>query len=419
MTSGLLHRLLVPAWTGAALVVLAAAGIAAAQEMPSPRQMSGVPLPAGDVPLGTVTVRVIRGTFANPISSQTVEIVGTGSPVTASTNEIGRAEFKGLAPGARVKAAATVAGERIESQEFVVPRTGGIRLILVASGGEPATTPGAAPAAPAAPPAPAVPAQPGSVVLGDESRFVFEMGEDGLSVFYVLQVRNAASTPVQPASPLIFDLPADARSATVLDGSSPQAKVAGRRLQIDGPFAPGATNVQLAYTMPFKGSELAIGQKLPAQLTHLAVVAQKVGDMRLASPQLAEQRDMPAQGNLYIAGRGGAVAAGDTLRFQFSGMPHHATWPRTLAIALALVVLGGGAWAAWRAGGAQARQSAERQVLEANRERLFDELTALEVRHKSEAIDPARYAERRRELVAALERVYVALDDEVAVGRAS
>jgi hypothetical protein len=404
-------------WAVSALVVLAAAGIGSAQEMPNPRQMSGVPLPAGDVPPGTVTVRVIRGSFANPISSQTVEIVGTGSPVTASTNDIGRAEFKGLAPGARVKAAATVAGERIESQEFVVPRTGGIRLILVASGGEPAAT---APGAPtAAPSAPAAPAQPGTVVLGAESRFVFEMGEDGLSVFYVLQIQNAASAPVQPESPLIFDLPADARSATVLEGSSPQAKVAGRRLQIDGPFAPGATNVQLAYTMPFKGSELTIEQKLPAQLMHLAVVAQKVGDMRLASPQLSDQRDMPAQGNLYIAGRGGAVAAGDTLRFQFSGMPHHATWPRTLAIALALTVLGGGAWAAWRAGGAPARQSAERQALEANRERLFDELTALEVRHKSEAIDPARYAERRRELVAALERVYVALDDEVAIGRAS
>jgi hypothetical protein len=240
-----------------------------------------------------------------------------------------------------------------------------------------------------------------------------------LSVFYVLQIQNAAPAPVKTDSPLIFDLPADARSATVLEGSSPQAKVAGRRLQIDGPFAPGATNVQLAYTMPFKGSELAIEQKLPAQLRHLAVVAQKVGNMRLASPQLADQRDMPAQGNLYIAGRGGAVPAGDTLRFQFSGMPHHATWPRNLAIALALAVLGGGGWAAWRTGGAQAGQSAERQALEANRERLFDELTALEVRHKSEAIDPARYAERRRELVAALERVYVALEDEVAVGRAS
>ena len=40
---------------------------------------------------------------------------------------------------------------------------------------------------PPAAPAPSVPAQPGEVVLGEDTRFVLEMGEDGLNVFYVLQ----------------------------------------------------------------------------------------------------------------------------------------------------------------------------------------------------------------------------------------
>ena len=30
-------------------------------QMPDPKQMSGVPLPTGDIPAGTVTVRVVRG----------------------------------------------------------------------------------------------------------------------------------------------------------------------------------------------------------------------------------------------------------------------------------------------------------------------------------------------------------------------
>ena len=392
------------------LLLLAAASPAGAQ--PDPRRMSGVPLPVSDLPVGTVTVRVIRGALTNPIASQTVEIVGGNAPLRAVTNESGRAEVTNLAVGSRVRAVAVVGGERLESQEFAVPASGGVRLMLVAadpSAGSPPPDPGQG-----------SPAQPGEVVLGEESRFVFETGEDGLSVFYILQVQNDAAAPVQPGRPIEFELPSDARGATLLEGSSPQATVSGRQVKIAGPFAPGGTLVQVAYTMPYAGSNIDIEQKLPLRLLHLAVVAQKIGDLRLSSPQLAEQRDMPAQGNTYIAGRGGAVAADEVLRFSFSGVPHHSTWARTLALVLAVVVLAGGAWSAVRAGSATAPYDARRQELEATRDRLFDELAALEQGQRQQAIDPERYSDRRRELIAALELVYAALDDDaVAVGRAS
>ena len=374
---------------------------------PDVRQMSGIPLPVADLAQGTVTVRVLRGSLANPISSQTVEILGAGSPISAVTNDAGRAEFTGLRAGTRVKAAATVAGDRLESQEFAVPATGGIRLMLVAADSS------AAPAAPA----PAAAAAPGTVLLGDDSRFVFEAGEDGLSVFYILQVQNASDAPVQPPEPVQLDLPADARGATILEGSSKQATLAGRQLRIAGPFAPGPTLVQVAYTLPYGGSNLVIEQRLPLKLMHLAIVAQKIGDMRLASAHIAEQRDMPAQGNLYIAARGGEVAAGEVLRFDFSGMPHHASWPRALALALAAAVLAAGVFWSLNTPAGKTTQSMQRQQLEERRNRLFDELTALEIRHREKAVDPERYADRRRELVAALERVYVALGDELALSR--
>ncbi|MGH9373479.1 MAG: hypothetical protein ACRD15_18315 [Vicinamibacterales bacterium] len=405
----------------ALVTVLSLSGTAElrAQEMPNPRQMSGVPLPVGDVPPGTVTVRVIRGSFANPVSSLTVEIVGAPTPMHATTNDVGRAEFSGLAAGARVKARATVGGERLESQEFAVPPTGGIRLMLVAAdpGAGAATEPAQPPAQSGAGSDPA--AKAGQVTLGDQSRFVFEMGEDGLSVFYVLQIVNATESAVQPDAPLVFELPASAKGATILQGSSPQASVAGREMTVAGPFAPGPTLVQLAYTMPISGPELVIEQALPTTLAHLAVVAQKVGELQLASPQLSEQRTMPAQGNLYIAGRGGPVQAGEVLRFTFTGMPHHSTWPRNLAIALALLLLAGGAWSAARPGVVRTEQAEQRRQLEADRDRLFDELAALETRNSQQGIDPERHAARRRELVSALERVYAALDEEVPVGRAS
>jgi hypothetical protein len=248
---------------------------------------------------------------------------------------------------------------------------------------------------------------------------VFEIGEDGLSVFYILQVVNSGASPVWAGRSLVLALPEAARGATLLQGSSPQASVAGREAKVTGPFAPGATLVQLAYTMPISGPDLVIEQTLPVRLGHLAVVAQKVGEMQLASPQMAEQRTMPAQGSLYIAGRGGAVEAGNALRFAFSGLPHHSTWPRNLALALVAVMLAIGAWASVRPGAAIDQHAEQRRQLEGARDRLFDELAALETSHRNQAIDPDRFAERRRELVAALERVYAALDDEGSTSRAS
>ena len=383
--------------------------------MPDPRQMSGIPRPDPQLQNGVVTVRVIRGSFDNPVVSLTVELEGPSPAMRATTDDAGRAEFKGVPAGTRVKAVAIVAGERIESQEFAMPGSGGIRLALVAAGAAGSPSPSGPPAA-----APNTgPVQPGDVVLGEESRFIFEMGDDGLTVFYVLQINNASSTPVQPAKPVVFELPASARSAALLEGSSPQARVAGRRLEIKGPFAPGDTLVQVAYTTPFSGADMVIEQPLPVPLKHVAVVAQKVGDLQLSSPQMPEQQTFPARGNLYIAGRGGAVAAGSVLRFAFSGMPHHPVWPRNVALGLALLILAGGAWSAFRSTGAGSARDSQKRELEARRDRLFDELAALESSHRDGKADPEHYAARRRDLVTALERVYAALDDEVAVSRAS
>jgi hypothetical protein len=217
---------------------------------------------------------------------------------------------------------------------------------------------------------------------------------------------------------VVFELPADAKGAGLLNGSSPQATIAGRTVQIAGPFRPGDTLVQVGYTVPFGDPTMTIEQPLPVTLTHVAVVAEKTGEMQLSSPQVREQQTMPANGKMYIAGRGGAVQANQVLTFSLTGLPHHSTWPRDIALACAFLILVGGAWSTYR-GGNRAGEDNRRRDLEATRDRLFDELTALESEQRQGAIDPDRFAQRRRELVTALEQVYAALDDEVAVPRAS
>ena len=133
---------------GALLLLLTAALLSAPQSVGAqmdPKAVAGIPLPVSDVAVGTVVVRVIKGSLANNLPDQPVELVGAGAPRTVRTDASGRAEFAGLPPGTRVSAVATVAGERLQSQEFAVPASGGTRLLLVATD---ANAPATAPALP-------------------------------------------------------------------------------------------------------------------------------------------------------------------------------------------------------------------------------------------------------------------------------
>ena len=392
--------------SAAALMLLATALLSVPQSVSAqmdPKAVAGIPLPVSDIAVGTVVVRVIKGSLANNLPDQSVELVGAGAPRTVRTDASGRAEFAGLPPGARVSAVATVAGERLQSQEFAVPASGGTRLLLVATDANAAATaPGDSRA---------VPAQAGTVVLGDQSRFVFEFGDGSLSVFNILQLANSGSGPVMPPRPVVFELPPGATGATILKDSSPQATVASGQISVAGPFAPGITNIQFAYSMPYSGGSLTIEQRMPVPLARVIVLAQKVGEMRLTSPQMTEQREMPAEGQMYVVGQGPAVGTGARLSFEFDNLPHEPLWPRYLAVAIAVGILAAGAWGSLRA---RSARTSGQDRLEKRRSQLFDQLTALEEQQRAGRVDAAVYASRRAELVAALERVYAEIDRQAA-----
>ena len=401
-----MKRLLVAFAIAASVASVSFAQTAAAGQMPDPRQMSGVPLPTGEIPAGTVTVRVIRGALTNIVPSHPVELVGQVQ-AAGKTNEQGRAEFSGLTIGSKLRAVTTVDGERLESQEFTLPPNAGIRIMLVAS------DPAAAARTQENQQLAAGPAKSGIVVLGEQSRLVIELGDGGLSVFNIFEIQNTARTPVQPVVPIVFPVPAGSTQLAMLDGSSPLAVAAGDRVNVSGPFPPGVTSIQFAYTMPYSGGSTTITQRVPAGLAGVSVAAQKVGAMTMTSPQLTQQRDMTADGQTYMVGQGPPLAAGSDITLAFTGLPHAPVWPRNTAVALAVLILLAGAFAAVQ--GRKARGVAvERQRLETERERLFAELTVLEAGQSAGTADPAFYAARRRELVIGLERIYAALDEEVA-----
>jgi hypothetical protein len=381
------------------LCVLCGASAARAQggfAMPDAKEMSGIPRPVEDLPNGAVSVRLIRGSLSNNIVDHPVKLIGGGKELTVKTDDTGRAQFNEVPPGSTVKAVADVDGEHLESREFPAPTRGGIRLMLVATDKS----------KPAAAPAPAV---SGAVTIGSQSRIVIQPNDENVEFYYLLDVGNSSTNPVNPPTPFVLELPKGASGTTIMEGSSPQAKVKGTTVVVDGAFAPGHTFVQAAYMMSSEGGSIDIAQKFPATIEQLAVVVKKVGETALASPQLKDQRPMQADNDTFIAAQGGALGAGQPLQLTVSGFPHHSSTPRLISLTLAVGIALVGVWAATRASDPVAL-AAERKRLIARREKLFADLVRLEHDRRNGRVDDRRYARRREELVAALEQIYSALD---------
>ena len=369
--------------------------------MPDAKEMSGIPRPVDDLPNSVISVRLIRGSLANNIAGHDVQLHIGSKVVTMKTDDGGRAQFSDLGAGMKVSASADVDGEHLQSSEFSVPAKGGIRMLLVA------TDPNKKPA----PAAPGAAAAIGPVVLGPQSRFVLQPREEGVELFYLLDINNAQSFAVNPPAPFAFDMPEGATGTAIMDGSSPQASVKGLRVTVAGPFAPGHTFVQIATSLPAEDGYIDIVQKLPANLEELAVIVKKTGETTLKSPQLKEQREMPADGEMFIAATGGPVTAGQPIQITVDGVPHHSQAPRRTALALATIVVLVGAWFATRPAGDAAAAAAERKRLTARREKLLNELARLEQDRRAGRGDARRHAARREELVSSLEQVYGALDN--------
>jgi len=365
--------------------------------MPDPKQMSGIPRPVDDLPNGAISVRLIRGALSNNIVDHPVKLVADGKELTVKTDDAGRAQFNDVPPGSTVKAVADVDGEHLESREFPAPTRGGIRLMLVATDKS----------KPAATEAPAV---SGSVTIGSQSRIVVQPNDENIEFYYLLDVSNTSTNPVNPTTPFVIELPKGAAGMTIMEGSSPQTKAKGTAITVEGPFAPGHTFVQAAYVLSGGGGTVDIAQKFPATLEQLTVIVKKVGDTTLRSSQLSNQREMAAENESYIAAQGGELRASQPLQLTISGFPHQSSTPRFVALTLAVLIALVGVWAASRPPADTGAAAAERKRLIARREKLFADLVRLENDRRNGRADERRYGTRREELMTALEQVYSALD---------
>ena len=376
-------------------------GDVAFAQMPDAKQMSGIPRPVTDLPNGSVSVRVIRGDMTQNLANQPVEMHSGDKVQTVNTDAEGRAQFDNLTSGSPVKFATVVDGERIESQEFPAQSPGGVRLLLVA------TDPNAKPI----PAAPVVPAVAGTVVIGGESRIIVEADEEVITVYYLLDIVNGASAPVVPPTPFVFTLPAAAKGTTVIRGSTELASNKGRDVTVVGPFAPGTTSLQVAAEYVSAGGRVELAQAFPADMPQLVVIAKKAGAMKLSSPQFERSEETVIEGTTVVLGMGRGLTAGQTMALTISGLPHHSSVPRTVALTITSIILIVGVWAGTRTGTGTVDASSERKALLTRRESLFQDLVRLEHDHRRGRGNQATYAARREDLIRPLEHLYGALDD--------
>ena len=385
-------------WAGAAVLLGALLlGVSADAQMPDLRQMNGMALPSQDLPDGAVSVRVVKQALGNNVVGTTVTVAGDGVSDNAPTDESGRAIFAALGPGKIAVASVTVDGETVKSQPFQVPTRGGLRVILAV---------GLDGAAPAAPQAPAVPATPGTVVLGTQWRTIVDFADEKLEVFHTFEFVNAATGPVAVPEPLKIGMPTDAEQVTLLEGSTPQARVFERQLVVAGPFAAGRTVAQVAYRLPITGPRRQIQITLPVASMATNVILRRLGETRLAAPALPQAREAEAEGKKYFTGTGPGLKAGETLILAVEGLPYHPSWPRYTALTLAGLIAIAGLWLMFRV---PVDVSARIRQLEAQRTALLTRLQRLE--QGGEPSSDELRAERDA-VLRDLEGVYALLDAE-------
>ena len=385
-------------------VLLTLTAGAHAQDMPAPSEIHGRAIPAGELPDGTVTVRVVREAIGNNIPGQTVRVTAQGRTFSATTDDLGRAEFKDLPRGADARAETTVDGEPLVSQPFAVPAKGGLRVILVSG-----IAAAAARKQEEEKQALAAPAVRGAVVLGGETRIIAEFQSDSLVFFYLLDIVNTARTRVDIGGPLILDLPTGAAGAATLAGAPKSATISGARLTVAGPFDPGTTKVEIRFQLPHHRPDITVTQTWPVGVQQWLVGVEKVGGLTVSSPQFRGTEERAAgNGSVFLVGTGPELAAGSSLTLQFANLPTESRVASRTALGFAAGLLALGAWLSFRR---SPDDEQARAALLKRRDGLLSKLADLETARRSGGIADERYLSRRQRLISDLEHVYAEIDD--------
>lgn len=259
------------------------------------------------------------------------------------------------------------------------------------------------------------------------SHVIFEISDDAAQVMEVFLVQNAAAAPVDPGpNGLVFSLPAGARGGEPLGQVPASFSVANGKAVLRGPIPTGGTQIAFGFFLPLTDVGVELAQTLPVRLDQLQATTSAFPGLVASGPGVKSGAVFTRDGRSWVPIMGAPVEAGGTLRLTISGLPRKSPAARYLAVTIALLIAGWGLWAGFGGAGRGAKSEVER--LEAEKQRLLDELAALErsaaAAQAHDAHDKghgpsnarsgkaeAKQARRHEELVDRLEHVMRDLDD--------
>jgi len=349
----------------------------------------GAGLPDKTVPAGTVVVKTEDGE-GKPIAGLDVVLghVRAGESGVrehrAKTNAQGEATFEGLdaKPTSGYLAEAIKDGQRYAGKPFRLVENMGARVTLSVR---------------------PVSKDVAQLSFGPESRFVFEVQDDAVQVIEILYLANPGTMAIDPgAGGLHIPLPEKSASAVVGPQAPANLSVSGHEAVWKGPVPPGETMLTVMYLLAFTGNQLVVQQPAPVAFAATNVITEKIDGFSVDGPSLtSEERDM--NGHPVVLYRGPAAPAGGLIELTLNGLPHPNTlWALVAAFASVAILIGFGVYASR---GAPAGSSA-REKLEERRDKLLDELAAID-----RGPGDAKKQKRRDELIDKLARLYKELDE--------
>jgi len=380
-----------------------------------------------------VTVRVGRGSLSN--AAVGVDFVATVSlpdgkagEHTEKTKADGRATFSGLPVGAEFRAQAVVDGQRLQTASFAIPDEGGARLMLISQqdqeAGEGEATP--APANPHAsahghggnPVETAVGAgedtsDPSVLRVSSSSKMLIDLREDALAVMENQVLENTSDRIFRSdRGGIAIPLPPGASNAEAIEGSSPLELGQGSSLLLRRAIPPSSSRVppvqaRFGFFVSTAGeSSITLRQPMPMGIETPVVMVPDEDHLKLSAPglqALAPQAD--DRGSQVQVFQLASVPRNGVLRITVSGLPTRSRLGHTIATVLVAallfaVVLG------WHRPGTASRPG----KLHDRRDHLFAELVEVERARRAAGADDASLAQRRAELLAAIE----AADDKLA-----
>jgi hypothetical protein len=411
------------------VALLLLAGTAVAQ---SPGQegdvqdMAARPLMVGDLPGGTVTVRVGRGSLSN--AAVGVEVVasvtapgGKATGRTEKTKSDGRATFADLPVGAEFRAQAVVDGQRLQTASFTIPAEGGARLMLLSQQdqqedeGETAPTPanphagahghGGNPSESAGDAGEGT-SDPSVVRVSSSSKLLIDLREDSLAVLENLVLENTSDRIFRADhGGIAVPLPAAANGVEAIEGSSRLELEQGSTLFLREPVPPASSHTppvqaRFGFLVSTAGEgSVTLRQPMPLGIESPVVMVPESVHLTLAAPGLQamapQTDDRGVQIQIFQLA---SVPRNGVLSITVSGLPTRGALGKTIATvlvaALVFAVLLG-----WR----RPRVEKRPEELRGRRDELFAQLVEVERARRAAGADDAPLAQRRAELVAAIE----------------